>query len=36
MGNMVLPEALIHIFRTLGDVEGRSCAELERGKGDGH
>lgn len=31
VGNTVLPEALIYIFRNLGDVEGRSCAELEMG-----
>lgn len=36
VGNTVLPEALIYIFRNLGDVEGRSCAELETGEGDGH
>lgn len=36
VGDTVLPEALLHIFRKLGDVEERSCAELERGKGEGH
>lgn len=36
VGNTILLEAVTHIFRKIGDIEGRACAELEREEGDGH